>query len=367
LTSPIPLRPERPPGRLPGMPTQHEPTSHASAVRRIVLFSLLSASVPPVATNAQTLQAGEPVTRTIPGTTVSFDMVLLPGGSFRIGSPLDEPGRDEDEGPQRKLTLGPFWMGTTEVTHEMFSVFRDRSLDDDVRADPDHPFDADAVTRPSPPYEDPAHGMGGAGRPATGMTRAAALHFARWISEKTGRLYRLPTEVEWEYACRAGLDDAFGLGVAYQDDAESITNLLLERAWFDANSDGSLRDVGTRAPNRWGLHDMRGNAAEWTLQPYAADRYASLSDGPAAGGEPATSTRGRGVVRGGAFDDDLRHLRCADRFEETSAWKRRDPQVPKSRWWNTDSPHVGLRLVSPERAWSTAEITAYWDAILGAN
>lgn len=364
---PIPLRPEVRPDRLARMPTQPEPTNHAFAVRRIVLFCLLSASSAPSSTEAQMAQSGENVTQTIPGTTVSFEVVLLPGGSFEVGSPLDEPGRDEDEGPQRTVTIGPFWMGTTEVTHEVFSIFRDRSLDDDIRADPGHPFDADAVTRPSPPYEDPAHGMGGPGRPATGMTRTAALHFARWLSEKTGRLYRLPTEIEWEYTCRAGHEDAFGLGVAYQEDPESIASLLSERAWFEANSDGSLRDVATLAPSSWGLYDLLGNAAEWTLRPYDADRYSSLGGAPATEAEPGTSTRGRGVVRGGAFDDDLRHLRCADRFEETSAWKRRDPQIPKSRWWNTDSPHVGIRLVSPARPLSESDITAYWDQILGAN
>ena len=173
--------------------------------------------------------------------------------------------------------------------------------------------------------------------------------------------------MEWEYACRAGHEDAFGLGAAYQEDPESIASLLSDRAWFEVNSDGSLRDVGTLAPNSWGLYDLLGNAAEWTLHPYDADRYASLDDAPTTRREPDTSTRGRGVVRGGAFDDDLRHLRCADRFEETSAWKRRDPQIPKSRWWNTDSPHVGIRLVSPARPLSGSEITAYWDGILGAN
>ena len=364
---PIPLRPEVRPDRLARMLTQPEPINHAFAVRRLILFCLLSASSTPSSTEAQTVQSGEHVTQTIPGTMVSFDVVLLPGGSFEVGSPLDEPGRDEDEGPQRTVTIRPFWMGTTEVTHEAFSIFRDRSRDDDIRADPGRPFDADAVTRPSPPYEDPAHGMGGPGRPATGMTRAAALHFARWLSEKTGRLYRLPTEIEWEYACRAGHEDAFGLGVAYQEDPESIASLLSKHAWFEVNSDGSLRDVGTLAPSSWGLYDLLGNAAEWTLRPYDDDRYSSLGDAPATGTEPGTSTRGRGVVRGGAFDDDLRHLRCADRFEETSAWKRRDPQIPKSRWWNTDSPHVGIRLVSPARPLSGSDITAYWDRILGAN
>ena len=273
-----------------------------------------------------------------------------PPGKFTMGTDDSGNSYTRDRQPVDVTLSKGFWIGQYEVTQREYS----------------------AVMRKNPPRGFTV----GLNAPWFGIGETKqVLDFCKKLTDiekkaKTlpdGWKYTLMSEAQWEYACRAGLDDAFGLGVAYQDDAESITNLLLERAWFDANSDGSLRDVGTRAPNRWGLHDMRGNAAEWTLQPYAADRYASLSDGPAAGGEPATSTRGRGVVRGGAFDDDLRHLRCADRFEETSAWKRRDPQVPKSRWWNTDSPHVGLRLVSPERAWSTAEITAYWDAILGAN
>jgi hypothetical protein len=80
-------------------------------------------------------------------------------------------------------------------------------------------------------------------------------------------------------------------------------------------------------------------------------------------GDPS---RGRGLVRGGAFDDEVTRLRCAERFPETPAWKRRDPQIPKSRWWNTDSPHVGFRLVSPARDFSMEEIVNYWERTLGA-
>lgn len=349
------------------MSTKPPPTRHASPLGHIVLFGLVMVGALPPGSDAQAIRGGKPETQEIPGTSVSFDIVLLPGGSFALGSPTGEPGRDDDEGPQRALTVEAFWMSTTEVTHEVFSAFRDRRLDDNVRADPALPFDADAISRPSPPYEDPSHGMGGTGRPATGMTRTAALHFARWLSEKTGRLYRLPTEIEWEYACRAGHDDAFGLGAMSANETEAIQTAMSDRAWFGPNSDGSLRDVGTKTPNAWGVHDLQGNAAEWTLHPYEASLYASLSDTSISEREPSTSVRGRGVVRGGAFDDDLHQLRCADRFEETPAWKRRDPQVPKSRWWNTDSPHVGIRLVSPEGEWSTADITAYWDEILGAN
>ncbi len=317
---------------------------------------------------AQTNEAGDRVVQVIPGTSASFEMAFLPGGSFRIGSPPDEIGRDDDEGPQREVTIDAFWMGTTEVTYDVYSIFRDRRLDSGVGAVQDLPFDADAVTRPSPPYEDPSHGMSGPGRPATGMTRVAALRFARWLSEKTGRLYRLPTEAEWEFACRAGFDDPYGLGAGGRAEQAPTAAVLDAHAWFAENSGGSLRDVAAKSANRWGIQDLLGNAAEWTLDPYAADFYASLpSDGSAVNPSTGPSARGRGVVRGGAFDDDLPRLRCADRFEETPRWKDRDPQIPKSRWWNTDSPHVGFRLVSPVAQHSPAEIRAYWEALLGTN
>ena len=319
--------------------------------------------------SAQTPAAGDRFREDIPGTDVSFEMAYVPGGSFRLGSPLEEPARDDDEGPRRPVSIDPFWMGVTEVTYDVYAIFRDRRLDTTVGAPADAPFDADAVTRPSPPYEDPSHGMSGPGRPATGMTRVAALRFARWLSEKTGRLYRLPTEAEWERACRAGSEDVRGLSTeAYDAGGDDAGAALAAHAWFAGNSGGSLRDVATKSANAWGIHDLLGNAAEWTLDPYVADFYASIpSDGSAANPSTGPSTRGRGVVRGGAFDDDLPRLRCADRFEETPRWKRRDPQIPKSRWWNTDSPHVGFRLVSPEADHSPEEIRAFWDALLGAG
>ncbi len=295
----------------------------------------------------------------VPGTDVSFELVLVPGGDFALGSPATEVGRDEDEGPQRRVSLDPFWIATTEVTHDLYALFRDRRLDTPMASDPDVAFDVDAVTRPSPPYEDPSHGLSGPGRPATGMTRLAALRFARWLSEKTGHLYRLPTEAEWEMVCRAGGEEPFGAGGG----AEATVDA---RAWFATNSGDGLHPVATKAPNAWGVYDMQGNAAEWTIDPYDADFYASIPEDDSAR-NPSTgpSTRGRGVVRGGAFDDDLPQLRCADRFEETPVWKRRDPQIPKSRWWNTDSPHVGFRLVRPVGDYTPQQIDDYWTALLG--
>jgi formylglycine-generating enzyme required for sulfatase activity len=308
---------------------------------------------------AQTNEVGDILMQDIVGTEVSFELAFIPGGAFRLGSPEDEAGRDEDEGPRRTVSVEAFWMGITEVTHDAFAVFRDRRLDTDVGPTDDILFDADAVTRPSPPYEDPSQGMSGPGFPATGMTRLSALHFARWLSEKTGRLYRLPTEAEWELACRAGSERPHGL-----EEHEAVD----DHAWYARNSGGAFHEAGSKEPNGWGIHDLLGNVAEWTLDPYDADFYSSIAeDGTASNPTTGPSARGRGVVRGGAFDDELTELRCADRFEETPEWKRRDPQMPKSRWWNTDAPHVGFRIVSPAAEYTAEEIRAYWETMLGTE
>jgi formylglycine-generating enzyme required for sulfatase activity len=196
--------------------------------------------------------------------------------------------------------------------------------------------------------------MGLGDHPATGMTQWAALQYARWLSLKSGRLYRLPTEAEWEYACRAGTTTTFPFG----DSSDPIG----DHAWFAANSGDVFHRVGQKGPNAWGVHDLLGNVAEWTMDQYAAAAYEKWSDEP---WTRPTSEHPR-TVRGGAFDDDPSALRCADRLESTLRWNRRDPQLPKSRWWNTDSPHVGFRLVSPDRSFSIEEIRSYWDDMLGS-
>lgn len=304
----------------------------------------------------QPLAAGTTYTEAVPGSEVDFTMAYIPAGSFLMGSPDDEPGRDEDEGPQRLVTLPAFWMGTHEVTYDEFVIFRYRERDSDSTAVSETAFSADAVARPSPPYEDPAHGMGSTGYPASGMTQWAALHYARWLSQKTGRFYRLPTEAEWEYACRAGSASAYSFG---DDPAELDTH-----AWHYGNSDEVFQKVGRKAPNDWGLHDMHGNVAEWTLDQYDPDFFTSLDDTTAAPWVTPTSLHPR-TVRGGAYDDDPEALRCAARLRSNMAWKRRDPQIPKSFWWNTDSPFVGFRLVSPVAPPNAQEIEEFWALVLG--
>jgi len=306
----------------------------------------------------QAPEPGELLVERIPGTEIEYELAFVPGGTFLQGSAADDVGHEDDEAPQREVRVSPFWMGIHEVTQDEFEVFRFRERDGDEAATPDILFDADGVSRPTTPYEDPTHGLGKPGHPATGMTRLAALSYARWLSEKTARMVRLPTEAEWEYACRAGAAGAGEFGI----DADVADRY----AWSSGNSGGGHHPVGEKLPNAWGLFDMHGNVAEWVMDTYRANAYARLAeDGivldPLAGEPP----RGRGLVRGGGFDDPPGRMRCAERLPELAGWKRRDPQIPKSRWWNTDSPHVGFRLVSPARDFTLDEISAYWNELLG--
>ena len=279
-------------------------------------------------------------------------MAYVAEGTYPLGSRENEAGRDGDEGPRRQVRLSSFWIGIHEVTDDEFSLFRHRDRDSEATGIPGHSLDVDAVSRPSPPYEDPAHGLDKGRHPATGMTQWAALQYARWLSEKTGLLYRLPTEAEWEAVCRAG-----------HPGPTPETTDLDDVAWYVDNSGETHHAVGEKTSNAWGVHDMLGNVAEWTLDEYHSDFYATLEDGVVDPWARPERPRPR-TVRGGAFDDEPGDLRCADRLESTPRWKRRDPQIPRSRWWNTDSPHLGFRLVSPAGDLSLDEIRAAWRDIL---
>ncbi|RMG66017.1 MAG: formylglycine-generating enzyme family protein, partial [Bacteroidetes bacterium] len=234
---------------------------------------------------------------------------------------------------------------------DLYEVFRERNLDSDSTRLADFDYSADAVTRPSPPYEDPTFGMGKYGYPAVSMTQYAALKFCKWLWQKTGRFYRLPTEAEWEYACRAGSTTAYSFG----DDMYELDDY----AWYYENSDEAYHEVGTKLPNAWGIYDMHGNVSEWCLDQYDGGYYATLEGEVKTPWRRPTSLHPRSV-RGGSWDDDPEALRSANRIESSLNWKRRDPQIPKSFWWNTDSPFVGLRLVSPIPQPTEEEIRQFW-------
>ena len=293
----------------------------------------------------------EAYTDTIPGTDISFTMTPIPGGAFVIGSDDTHSEAEADEMPACSVQIEPFYMGIYEVTFDMYEIFRDAEKDADIsKTNPD--YKADAVTRPSPPYEDPTFGMGKYGYPAVSMTQYAALMFCKWLSEKTGNFYRLATEAEWEYACRAGAQSAYSFG----DDEDSLN----EYGWYYENSNSSYHKVGEKKPNEWGLYDMHGNVAEWTLDQYREDYYVSLQDSVQSNPWSRPTRLHPRTVKGGSWDDDAEELRSANRIESSMDWKRRDPQLPKSFWWNTDSPFVGFRIVRPAKPMTPEEIANFW-------
>lgn len=286
----------------------------------------------------------KPYTQDIPGTAVQFDMVPIPGGKFRMGSPAGEPGHSADEGPQHEVTIAPFWMGKHEIRWDEYEIWM-FSLDISRRkltnAQPT-PRDllADAVTRPTKPYTDMTFGMGKEGYPAICMTQLAAKTFCEWLSAKTGRYYRLPTEAEWEYAARAGTTTAYSFG----DDPAALD----EYAWYFENSDDAYHPVGEKKPNPWGLYDIHGNVSEWCLDEYSPTTYGARSPQGAADNPftPPTKPYPQ-VVRGGSWDDDADRLRSAARRGSDKSWKVQDPQLPQSVWYFTDALFVGFRVVRP--------------------
>ncbi|MDA0683919.1 MAG: SUMF1/EgtB/PvdO family nonheme iron enzyme [Bacteroidetes bacterium] len=301
-------------------------------------------------------QAGDIREINIPGTEISFQLTYVPEGTRAVGTAPEEDGMELDEGPQASVSLGAYWIGRFEVTDDEYGVFRYQDRDADTTAVEGAVYQVDGVTRPSPPYEDPAFGMGGASKPAVGMTQWGALQYAKWLTQKTGVFFRLPTEAEWETACRAGQSGAFSFG----DDIAQLG----EYAWTIENSGGRLQSVGQKRPNVWQIHDMQGNASEWMLDEYEESYHDLIGDMGADPWIQPTRLHPR-TVRGGAFDDPPEMARCGSRLESTTNWKRRDPQIPKSYWWNTDSPFLGFRIVAPVTAPSEEEISAFWSLVLG--
>jgi formylglycine-generating enzyme required for sulfatase activity len=288
----------------------------------------------------------KPYTEQIPGTDVTFDMVPIPGGTFTMGSPEAEANRGADEGPPHPVTLRPFWMGKHEVTWEEFDNWaftldlKKKERDGvDLAKQSAAEKAADAVTRPTPPYADETFSFGRNRQPAICITHHAALEYCRWLSTKTGKLYRLPTEAEWEYACRAGTTTAYHFG---NDPAQ-----LGDYAWYFENSDDRPQKVGKKKPNPWGLHDMHGNVAEWCMDRYVPDLYKRFDPRKPAlqPVEVPTIKEYPYVVRGGSWDDDAEKLRSAARRGSDKEFSVQDPQQPQSIWWHTDATFVGFRVV----------------------
>ncbi|MFN7120309.1 MAG: formylglycine-generating enzyme family protein [Saprospiraceae bacterium] len=294
------------------------------------------------------LPAQKTFEQAISGTSVTIAMTELPGGSFLMGSAAKEKGRQPNEG-QQQVTVDAFAIGTYEITYEQYIIFQDKNSEPEPKLD--------AISRPSPPYIDFTQGMGKhGGFPANSMSAYAALTYCKWLYEKTGVFYRLPTEAEWEYAARAGGTEVYPFG----KNAKELKNY----AWYSENSTDKYQKVGQLKPNAWGLYDMLGNVMEWTMDEYQEDYFTKVSNNSQNPFMDYNNIRALHTLKGGSYQSKAEDLRPAARVKQDPVWNRRDPQIPKSKWWNTDAPFVGFRLVKPAKQPTPAEANAFYDKYL---
>ena len=229
----------------------------------------------------------------LPGSTVEFKMVPVPGGKAKIGD--------------KTVEVMPFSMCTTETPWEVFDQFL-------LSGEPSKPYEQkefppDAIARPSRSYILPDLGWGHDGYPVINVSFTNVDMFVRWLRSVTHKKYRLPTEAEWELAARAGF-------------APMSASEAKKREWFVGNSDNVSHPVGKLLANPLGLYDMLGNVGEWAMD---------LS--------------GKPVLCGGDLMYEAKDLSPGVRRYWSPAWQTTDPQIPKSRWWLSDGWFVGFRLV----------------------
>ncbi|MGO1595277.1 MAG: formylglycine-generating enzyme family protein [Sphingobacterium sp.] len=314
-------------------------------MKRVLFFALMAGMH-----LAQAQEGHEPYTQKIEGTSLEFTMEAIPGGEFTMGS---ESSSKADEKPVHQVKISPFWMGTYEVTWNLFEPFLYKDYEITKSTDGEISEEIDAVTRPTKPYLDMTFGFGKDGQPALAMTHYNAIQFCKWLYVRTGDFYRLPTEAEWEYACRAGSESEYYFG----DDASELG----EYAVYSENSESETAKVGSKKANAWGLYDMLGNVSEWTYDQYDEDYYQTF-DGKVADNPVNEPTElYPHSVRGGSFESSSEDLRSAARGASDPVWKQLDPQIPKSNWWFPEAPFVGMRLVRPVNPPSHEEIMEYYD------
>jgi len=330
-------------------------------------IEFLKNPIPVADSDATTEAAMKPYFEIIPGSEIKFKMVPIPGGKFQMGSPADEEGREENEGPQIEVEIAPFWMEEHEVTWAEFQQFQQFLLRDSrANRTPDNRSDrekiVDAMACPTPAYDISSISYSKSSKqdhPASGMSYYAGQVYCKWLTAATGRYYRLPTEAEWEYACRAGTTTAFSFG----DDPEKLEDY----GWFFDNVDDGYNKIMTKKPNAWGLYDMHGNVAEWVLGLYDENAYQKFADGEVKSliierewdsGMKAMMHVASGedhIVRGGSCDHFAEECRSASRKFSLKNWKEQDPMFPKSVWYYTEAPYVGFRIIRPMDPPKTAE------------
>lgn len=235
---------------------------------------------------------------TIPNTTVKFTLLQLPAGKISI---KDKDGKDTE------AAIKPIWIGKTEVTWDEFDNFwacLDLPMAERKAA-------VENKSRPSKPYKPPDRDWGHDGSPAGSMFCREAKRYCEWLSKKTGKKYRLPTEAEWEYACRCG-------GTPLKPEKAELKKM----AWYADNAEDQTHPVAQKDPNAWGFYDMLGNVAEWVVR-----------------------LDGTEAVAGGSFQDEIQDVNSSAREAYSKGWQRHDPQDPQGKSWLSDGGHVGFRIV----------------------
>lgn len=314
-----------------------------------------------------------PYSDDIPDTDESIELIPVPGGTFTM--------IDEDSGNRHEVAVDSFWIGKFEVTWDQYNLFAqgdlnelrnefykvmydvDINMDADAMSSPsltDEVLDmlresdvpADVISKPSPAYSDMTSGMGTEGFPAISMTHYAAHMFTKWLTIKTGEFYRLPTEAEWEYACRAGNNDNY---------TPPSGSEFENQAWHRGNSDRKYHPVESKEPNALGIYNMLGNVTEWTLDQYKEDYFAELEESPAQNPWFKPEELYPRTVRGGSWTEPAEEASCLQRRGSQPNWKMNDPQLPKSLWWHTNAPFVGFRVVKPkDQPEDLEEMEKYW-------
>jgi formylglycine-generating enzyme required for sulfatase activity len=299
------------------------------------------------AQDSQPLEKYTETVKTKRGEEITFDMVLIPGGRFQMGSPADEPGRKADEGPQHTVELDSFYLCTTETTLKLFKAYYRESAKAkrEFFATPaqKRQSEIDAMTSPTPVYGDMTMGHPDE-CPAIAMSWQNAVSACKWISEKTGKTYRLPTEAEWEYACRAGSTGRLSSG----DDPDQAK----EMAWYEDNSEKEPHHVSTKKPNAFGLYDMMGNVREWVHDFYNPAGYTGVDVTKPVSNPTGPEEGELHVARGGDHSSPIDELRSAARAYKEPWWQSLDPQLPKSKWWFPDMDFIGFRVACSPSALS---------------
>ncbi len=207
-------------------------------------------------------------------------MTKIPAGTFLMGSaPTGDSDARKFEKPQHEVEINKFYLGKYPITHEQYLAVMKKSP---------YPVQEDSIKNP-----------------VENVTWDDAQEFCRQLSSMTRKDYRLPSEAEWEYACRAETTTPFYFG--------NNANLLNEYAWYVANSQDLTHPVGQKKPNKWGLYDMYGNVAEWCQDGWHDNYIGAPTDGSVWNGKNLLWNPSDKIMRGGSYFDDIESCRSADR------------------------------------------------------